>query len=103
LTDYFPAVKIPPTPFTKGGDILAFTKGGDILAFTKGGDILAFTKGGDIWGFLWPIVKSPRPPLVKGEIFWPFGKGEIFRGYFRIVCRKGSYAGKDRMPASFRK
>jgi hypothetical protein len=37
---YFPAVKIPPAPFAKGGDI---------------------------WGFLWPIVKSPPgPPLVKG-------------------------------------
>jgi hypothetical protein len=45
-----PTVKIPPAPFTKGGDILAFTKGGDILAFTKGGDIRDFAKGGDIWG-----------------------------------------------------
>jgi hypothetical protein len=57
---YLTAVKIPPAPFGKGGDILAFGK------------------GEDIWGFLWPIVKSPRPPLVKGEIFWPLVKGEIF-------------------------
>jgi hypothetical protein len=39
---YLPAVKIPPAPFDKGGDV---------------------------WGLLWPIVKSPRPPLIKGEMF----------------------------------
>jgi hypothetical protein len=64
---YFLAVKIPPAPFTKGGDIR---------------------------GFLWPIVKSPWPPLQKGEIFWPLAKEEIFRSYLRTACRKGSHAGK---------
>jgi hypothetical protein len=33
-------------------------------------------------------------PLQKGKIFGPLGKGKIFRSYFRIVCRKGSHAGK---------
>jgi hypothetical protein len=57
---------------------------------------LAFAKEGDIWGFLWPIVKSPRPPLRKGEIFWPLRKGgDILRLFSdrmpaRIVCRKVS-------------
>jgi hypothetical protein len=69
---YLTAVKIPPAPFTKGGDILAFAKGEDIWAilwpdeippapFTKGGDILAFGKGGDIWGILWPDEIPPAP------------------------------------------
>jgi hypothetical protein len=61
------------------------------------------------------LVKSPRPPLPKGEIFgvsfglslnppgplyergryfWPLRKGEIFRSYLRIVCRKGLHTGK---------
>jgi hypothetical protein len=69
---YFPAVKIPPAPFGKGGDI---------------------------WGFLWPIVKSPRPPLAKGEIFGvsfglslksprpPLQKGEIFGVSFGLSLK----------------
>jgi hypothetical protein len=69
-------------------------------------------KGGDILGFLWPDEIPPAPfgkgggvrrlakeeifwPLQKGEIFGPLGKGKIFRSYFRIVCRKGSHAGKS--------
>ena len=68
----------PPGPLCKrGGDILAFAKGGDILAFAKGGDILAFAKGRNIL------------PFAKG--------GRYSEAIF------GSHAGKDRMPASFRK
>jgi hypothetical protein len=50
--------------------------------------IWGFAKGGDIRGFLWPIGKSPRPPLQKkggGEIFWPLQKGERYSG----LCKRG--------------
>jgi hypothetical protein len=56
--------------------------------------------------FLWPDEIPPAPftkgggvrGLAKGGGVRGLAKGEIFRGYFRIACRKGSHAGKDRMP-----
>jgi hypothetical protein len=87
-------------PFEKGGSGgISYEKGGsggDIWGFTKGGDIWGFTKGGDIRGFFWPIVKSPRPPLQKGEIFLAFAKGADIpklssdRMPERIACRQVS-------------
>jgi transposase InsO family protein len=51
-------VKIPPAPFTKGGDIWAFAKGGDILAFAKGWRYFGLCERVEIFGV-----------LRKGEIF----------------------------------
>jgi hypothetical protein len=55
---YLPAVKIPPAPFGKGGDIWGFLWPDEIppAPFTKGGDIWGFTKGGDIWAFARDIL-----------------------------------------------
>jgi hypothetical protein len=74
-------VKIPPAPFTKGGDIWGFGKGGDILAFAK---------GGDIWGILWPDEIPPAPFGKGGDILRLFSD----RMPARIVCRKRSHVGK---------
>jgi hypothetical protein len=69
---YLPAVKIPPAPFGKGGDILAFAK------------------GGDIWGILWPDEIPPAPFGKGGDILRLFSD----RMPARIVCRKRSHVGK---------
>jgi hypothetical protein len=90
---YLTAVKIPPAPFTKGGDIRGFAKGGRYSGFYREN-----------------TPPSPRPSPPSG------GEGMIFMSGgdqipVMMVCERGryseavfgSYAGKDRMPASFRK
>jgi hypothetical protein len=68
---------------------------------------LGLWERGEIFGVFFGLsFKSPRPPLVKGEIFGVLRKGEVFgvwqRGRYSEAIF-GSHAGKDRMPASFRK